>query len=584
MRRCRGKGRPIIDPGDFCWSCIPCQHTLTVRYGEEAIHLGRKDAHNVIELARLLDTEIPAFGGDQDHFTWYQRFRREEAKGGAVGSNNGIDEQVYFTFSMQWMAMENSRKEMHLMFYELHSIPERGLSAWLWLPILYWKTWKSSQMFRRLERQMPWHCSRKDAQSDDESTGYVTRRLVTPPVPDHLKEKLLDKARLLHLRALCSDTRYGCVAFHIASRTALFVSHIPDFCIEHFWSIAVAAVTLACGVSSGVARYLLTPSVIITCLALHKFKPIMEGVNEEMRSYVLRDYTVAQNETAERDEELVQMQADHDWAEQVEQHIHANDNSLESAGLASTMAGHQEAEGSAASLEAQPEEMLPPLQESSEQFSAPAHERSCGLESIHLLRFSKGDTERFRDALLNGSELSACRDELANAGHPCVLPSGTFIFVKPDQFEVTRRALVGWELHPFHVVIAESLEYLLDEVLSKFAYRSRPREKRQCREQINYESACFPPSGSSDEGNSQQSEYENTELVIERTFISSVPVLKDSKSVVQSTTEAVEDTSAFHYSSFRGRNPRRHGALLSIDLHAMASMLSWRRAMSFRKG
>mmetsp|Transcript_23483 Transcript_23483/g.59790 ORF Transcript_23483/g.59790 Transcript_23483/m.59790 type:complete len:206 (+) Transcript_23483:13-630(+) len=108
------------------------------------------------------------------------------------------------------------------------------------------------------------------------------------------------------------------------------------------------------------------------------------------------------------------------------------------------------------------------------------------VSEVHVLRFSKGDTASIRDALLKGAQLRPCRDAQADAGYPCVLPSGAYIFVHPEQYPDVQRALCGFELRPFNVVISKPFEYLLDEVLAGFSYRNRPREKRTFRQLLRY--------------------------------------------------------------------------------------------------
>merc|ERR1712216_274807 len=47
------------------------------------------------------------------------------------------------------------------------------------------------------------------------------------------------------------------------------------------------------------------------------------------------------------------------------------------------------------------------------------------------------------------------------------------------------------------------------------------------------------------------------EIIIKRTFLCKAPKLMSSESVIQSTTEATNELSNFHFSYLRGPNPRR---------------------------
>merc|ERR1712113_1367564 len=140
------------------------------------------------------------------------------------------------------------------------------------------------------------------------------------------------------------------------------------------------------------------------------------------------------------------------------------------------------------------------------------------------------------------------------------------VFVRCEQYEDVSRALVGRELHPFHIVITESLEYLLDEILESFPSRRRPRERRNARITIseppgNTGASEHDGQGADDASARASDDWEGYEVC--RTFICEAPVLMGSRTVVQSTTEAVtiEDASssaaANYQSHFRGVNPRR---------------------------
>merc|ERR1712008_121791 len=107
----------------------------------------------------------------------------------------------------------------------------------------------------------------------------------------------------------------------------------------------------------------------------------------------------------------------------------------------------------------------------STEMAAPA-DVTAPSERIYLLRCSSapsggGATERARKMLLNGPELHPCREALAAAGFEFLAPGGAMLAVKPQHYHDVRRALVSFELHPFHIIVAESLEYLIEETLAK---------------------------------------------------------------------------------------------------------------------
>merc|ERR1711879_1033489 len=99
------------------------------------------------------------------------------------------------------------------------------------------------------------------------------------------------------------------------------------------------------------------------------------------------------------------------------------------------------------------------------------------LEKVHVLRFGSAPSgggdwwNDFEKALLCGPQLRSCIQALQDNGFPCKLPSGALVFVPPLQYSITCEALAGMDLHPFHVVVSESFEYLIEEILSKIPFR-----------------------------------------------------------------------------------------------------------------
>merc|ERR1712008_380224 len=148
-----------------------------------------------------------------------------------------------------------------------------------------------------------------------------------------------------------------------------------------------------------------------------------------------------------------------------------------------------------------------------------------------------------------------CTDALEAEGHCWKLFEGSLIFVHPHQYRSALRSLTGLSMFPSNIVIAESLEHLLEEALAgigkgAWAKHREPlhvqedSELASCGERVDTEvemQTCSEPEDAFQDETSMV-------LVERRTFLTYVPALLDSASVVQSTTEAA---------SSNGLNPRR---------------------------
>ena len=77
--------------------------------------------------------------------------------------------------------------------------------------------------------------------------------------------------------------------------------------------------------------------------------------------------------------------------------------------------------------------------------------------------------------MLEGPTLRPCRTALADAVYEYVLPQGALVLVNPEHYLDATRALVGIEPRPFHLIVEESLEYLIEEVLAGRATQSQCR-------------------------------------------------------------------------------------------------------------
>jgi len=98
---------------------------------------------------------------------------------------------------------------------------------------------------------------------------------------------------------------------------------------------------------------------------------------------------------------------------------------------------------------------------------------------IIILKFSRSP-EVFRQALMEGLELSDCRQSLINAGLDPKLSSGAKAFVRPEHFEAMCEAIFSThiQLRTSHVLVAEEFE---SRVLSAIANLSRSQGVR-CRD------------------------------------------------------------------------------------------------------
>lgn len=151
------------------------------------------------------------------------------------------------------------------------------------------------------------------------------------------------------------------------------------------------------------------------------------------------------------------------------------------------------------------------------------------FEKAYLLRMSRNPRE-LEAALTRGPELETLRASLADAGQDVRLPSGALMLVAPEQYAAVRRAVSQLALRPFHVVVTDTFLPLVHEALCTIPSRRdvRIREGRAV--------AYLDPTSPDMDGT----------IYVENTFLNIPRRLRDSTSVVQSTTEA-----------HGGTNPRR---------------------------
>jgi len=149
----------------------------------------------------------------------------------------------------------------------------------------------------------------------------------------------------------------------------------------------------------------------------------------------------------------------------------------------------------------------------------PSHEEahsSNEFQHIFLHQYSRCPAP-FHEALRDGRELEPVRAALEQAGHSWELPSGAKIFVYPEQFAAVAAVLARRELRPYHIAVAEAFEPLVREALSHLPSRQRI-DLRQAQELMLI--------------------GEDEIVCVERTFLDIPRIMRNSQSVIQSTTEA----------------------------------------------
>jgi hypothetical protein len=205
---------------------------------------------------------------------------------------------------------------------------------------------------------------------------------------------------------------------------------------------------------------------------------------------------------AERDPEVAQLQVDMNWASHVEQRLQGC------------------------------HEPLTEREDTSE-------------ESIWLLRYASHPQE-FKDALLEGLPLRACRNALDAAHRPCILPdSGAKIFIRPEQWDAVMPWLEGRSLRPYHVIVSACFEHLIHECLMAIPYRRRPKLKQP--EHVGRSAIQTNPEETEDVFDELNARW-IAELTPLRTFLCVVRSVRSANSVCQSTAQ--------HYGATI--NPRRY--------------------------
>lgn len=187
-------------------------------------------------------------------------------------------------------------------------------------------------------------------------------------------------------------------------------------------------------------------------------------------------------------------------------------------------------------------------------------------ETIYIVRYKRRISELFSHVLQQSAGLQECREKLNRALCESESKEHGFIFVDPVIYKEVVRVLdvMDVEARPYIIVISESYKPSFDEMLGQLPYRKRPKEDTKLQQSFHVttpapmvdsdnEAAPPAPERSDADSNSLPDGFK-----VIRTFICTVPLLVDGSTVIQSTTEAVAETSEHHFGYSRGVNPRRY--------------------------
>jgi len=172
---------------------------------------------------------------------------------------------------------------------------------------------------------------------------------------------------------------------------------------------------------------------------------------------------------------------------------------------------------------------------------------------VYLLHFNRYP-EAFRNALAQGQALEECRSSLEEAGYAWHLPeSGAKIFAHPSLYEAILQAIsdLNFQLRPYHVVVSQSMEPIVQEALRNLSYPQGARVRYREELLLTHEEAHSESSSTNqpeeDAGDSLAHRYD---VVAKRTFLCIAAPLRNADSISQSTSEI-----------HGGLNPRRFRAL-----------------------
>jgi hypothetical protein len=175
----------------------------------------------------------------------------------------------------------------------------------------------------------------------------------------------------------------------------------------------------------------------------------------------------------------------------------------------------------------------PVASESDLEFPAMSDEK----EQLILVKLSR-NPKLLRQALCEGAPLQPARQALESEGHCFKDVRGACIFVHPWQYRSAIQALGNVELQPDHIIFSESFEYLVEETLAPFMEPFMERGRTPCKSRFQLrmadnvsiaassgESPLLPSRGNDTDGEDESEflDWEDCEVVVQRTFIAMVP-------------------------------------------------------------
>mmetsp|Transcript_131093 Transcript_131093/g.261587 ORF Transcript_131093/g.261587 Transcript_131093/m.261587 type:complete len:762 (+) Transcript_131093:93-2378(+) len=175
-------------------------------------------------------------------------------------------------------------------------------------------------------------------------------------------------------------------------------------------------------------------------------------------------------------------------------------------------------------------------------------------ETVWISKINR-NTKELREELMTGPSLRTPRDELEREEYPWELPCGALVFISPWQYRQVMIKLEGMELFPDHIIFAGSLEYLVEEALSRCNCRCKSIHQLG---QVTSNASDVALVGSEvDAEDSYAHIVYECEFVVKGTFVHAQRVVRGSSRLTSSTTDAHLDGTA---------NPRRASLVASLPL------------------
>lgn len=164
-------------------------------------------------------------------------------------------------------------------------------------------------------------------------------------------------------------------------------------------------------------------------------------------------------------------------------------------------------------------------------------ETQACMDHLVFVQFNRC-TKTLHGALADGLALKQCREELEKEGCDFLLPCQNMIFVHPTQYHEARMASLPrtWvKLNCFYIIVAESLEYLVEETLSGIGKGAWGKTREMLPLSSPTDDATVDANELPEESDS---DGDTTPRILERTFLTfGKKPLRNSDSIEQSTTE-----------------------------------------------